>query len=152
MIKMKTKYDFFGIVSDKGFRSTFALLVLTMLVGLTLSSFVFAATEPDPSMDVQCVLATLICRVFQLVFYIAGAIAALVIVVAGIKWIGSGDDPSARGQAKSTVVHAVIGLVIVLIAVFLVSWIVAGVTGASMANPISFISGACDPAEICLIQ
>ncbi len=89
-------------------------------------------------------LACLICRVFNLIFYITSAIAALVIIVAGVKWIGSGDDPSARGAAKNTIVHAIIGLIIVLVAVFLVWWLVSGISGAQMVNPTSWISGCSD--------
>lgn len=52
---------------------------------------------------------------------IAGGVAVLVIVVNGVKWIGSSDDPGARKQAKEGIIHAVVGLVIVIIAVEIVS-------------------------------
>lgn len=54
---------------------------------------------------------------------IAGGVAVLVIVVNGVKWIGSSDDPGARKQAKEGIVHAVVGLVIVLIAVEIVTMV-----------------------------
>jgi len=46
------------------------------------------------------------------------------IIVAGIKWITSSDDPEARNSAKSQVFNVIIGLIIVLLAAFLVSFIV----------------------------
>jgi len=71
--------------------------------------------------DVICTIAKNLRIMLEL---IAGAIAALVIVINGIKWTGSSDDPGARKQAKAGIIHAVVGLVIVLIAVEVVSLVV----------------------------
>jgi len=56
---------------------------------------------------------------------IAGAVATLIIVMNGIRWIGSSDDPGARKKAKEGIVHAVVGLIIVLVAVEIVALIVS---------------------------
>ena len=74
--------------------------------------------------------ATTICGVMNnvrwLLEMIAGAVATLIIVINGIKWIGSSDDPGARKQAKEGIVHAVVGLVIVIVAVEIVALIYSG--------------------------
>lgn len=62
----------------------------------------------------------------NLLMMIAGAIATLVIVINGIKWTGSSDDPGARKQAKQGIIHAIVGLVIVMIAVNVVALIYTG--------------------------
>ena len=57
---------------------------------------------------------------------IAAAIGILVMVLQGIKWIGSADDPGARKQAKQGLVHAIIGMIIVVIAIWVVAMIMTG--------------------------
>ncbi|MEM4347405.1 MAG: hypothetical protein QW802_02325 [Candidatus Altiarchaeota archaeon] len=130
---MKTKHNFFGFKLDRKFLISAILLMEILIAGL-----VYAQATQPPLGDV---LTCLICRVFYLIFWATAAIAALVILIAGVKWIGSGDDPSARGAAKGTIVHAIIGLIIVIIAVFLVWWVVGGF--GQMGDPRGFIDG-CD--------
>ncbi len=119
------------------------LLVLGLLFLVQMGTVMGAEGEEN----IHFALTYIICRIFQIIFYIAGAITALVIVVAGIKWIGSGDDPAARGSAKNTIVHAIIGLIIVLIAVFLVSWIIGAFSGV-MYDPAAFILSDCGEITI----
>lgn len=72
-----------------------------------------------------------ICAVYRLIKDVAGAIAALVITIAGFKWVGSAEDPGARKQAKDNIVHAIVGMLIISIAVDIVKLItdVASVCG-----------------------
>ncbi|MEM2918560.1 MAG: TrbC/VirB2 family protein [Candidatus Altiarchaeota archaeon] len=130
---MKTKHNFFGFKLDKKYLSISVLLLLSVLI----------TTVYAQALDIKSTLCVLICRVFNLIFFISTGIAALIIIAAGIKWIGSGDDPSARGAAKSTIVHAIIGLIVVIIAVFLVWWIAGSLTGVDILNPTGFITGDC---------
>lgn len=88
-------------------------------------------------------IACLLCRIMQIFFLIVGVLATLVIVIGGIKWIGSGEDPEARTQAKSTIIHAIIGIIIVLVAGYIVSWIVVSFGVIRIADPITAIGG-CD--------
>jgi len=50
----------------------------------------------------------------------------LMIVVGGLKWMGAMEDVNARAQAKTTVIHAIIGLIIVVIAMWVVNWMFIG--------------------------
>lgn len=90
---------------------------------------------------VPLIFSCIFCRLFNFFYYISTAIAALVIVIAGIKWIASGDDANARGSAKSSIIHAIIGLVIVIISAFLVEWVVTGVSAAQILDPTTFLDG-----------
>ena len=93
-----------------------SLLLLT-LVGLVAASGGLATAKTK--------ICDILYNVRDLLTFIAGGVAAVVIVLQGIKWIGSAEDPGARKQAKQGIIHAVVGLVIVLIAV----WIVVMVVG-----------------------
>jgi len=93
------------------------LLLMTNLV----SALVSGVSETTEIFDV---MACIICQIMQFFYYIVGIIATLMIIVAGIKWITSSDDPEARNSAKSQVFNVIIGLIIVLLAAFLVSFIV----------------------------
>ena len=78
--------------------------------------------------------ATAICKIlFNLQFLltsIAGGLGIVVITLQGIKWIGSAEDPGARKQAKQGIIHAVVGLIIVILAVFIVGLVfTAGTCG-----------------------
>lgn len=75
---------------------------------------------------VVSLINALICRLIQVLWGIAAAVATIVIVIAGIKWIGSAEDAGARAQAKATIVHAIIGLIIVVIALSVVNWAITG--------------------------
>ncbi len=93
--------------------------VLTIGMVLLIAGMVTAQTTVD---DVTTLINDLICRLVQVLYAISAAVATVVIVIAGIKWIGSSEDAGARAQAKSTIIHALIGLIIVIIALSLVNW------------------------------
>lgn len=65
-----------------------------------------------------------ICNIFggvnQFLWILAGGIGTIVITLQGIKWIGSAEDKDARKQAKMGIIHAMIGLIIVVLAVWIV--------------------------------
>lgn len=92
------------------------LAVLVMLVGY--------ATAQIPGTGAGTAAGSLVCQILSnvKVFFelIATGIAIVIIVINGIKWIGSSDDPGARKQAKEGIVHAIVGLIIVILAVEIV--------------------------------
>lgn len=56
-------------------------------------------------------------------FGILGAIAVLMIVLAGFRYILSAGDPSAAGKAKNGIVYACVGLVIAIAAEVIVQFV-----------------------------
>ncbi|MEA3255164.1 MAG: hypothetical protein U9Q22_04970 [Candidatus Altiarchaeota archaeon] len=114
-----SKYGILKALTDKKLKIMFILGVLL----LTNLGMVFGSPAGDADI-VKLKLACLICRILTLFLFVAGAIAALVIVIAGIRWVGSGEDPGARTAAKSSVVSALVGLIIIVLAVYLVTWLV----------------------------
>lgn len=59
---------------------------------------------------------------------IAGAIALLVIVIAGIKYITSQGNPQEVAKAKNAIIYAGVGLVVLLLADAIVAFVVKGTT------------------------
>ena len=75
-------------------------------------------------------ITSVICEIFKGVVNITGALAAAFFMIAGIKWVASRDDAGARNSARTAMIHAIIGLIIVLIA----KTLVAGVSGVGVAT------------------
>jgi hypothetical protein len=71
-----------------------------------------------------------ICMIYDVMKNMAGGLAALVITIAGFKWVGSAEDPGARKQAKDTIIHAIIGMLLISVATDLVK-LITGSTGCS---------------------
>jgi hypothetical protein len=64
-----------------------------------------------------------------------GTVAVVMIVVGGFKYITSGGDSGKVAGAKSTLVYAVIGLVIVAMAQFIAQFVLKEVTKSGNGNP-----------------
>lgn len=62
--------------------------------------------------------------VVNLISLVVGIVAVIMIMVAGFKYITSAGDSSKISSAKSTIIYAVIGLVIVAFAQFIVKFVV----------------------------
>jgi hypothetical protein len=61
------------------------------------------------------------------IFYVAGAVAVLIIIIGGIGYIASTGDPGRITKAKNTILYAVIGLVVVILARAIVAFVVGRV-------------------------
>ena len=64
-------------------------------------------------------------KIYNLVKYIATAIAALVLLFAGVNYMLSGSDPKKRDNSKAMATYVVVGLVIIWAAPLVVSFIVS---------------------------
>ncbi len=104
---------------------------------LILGFLVMAIGTVAAQATVVSLINTLICRLITVLWGISAAVATIVIVIAGIKWIGSSEDAGARAQAKATIVHAIIGLIIVIIALSIVNWAISG------AGPLATLTFQC---------
>ncbi len=67
-------------------------------------------------------------KVMQLVFGLAGAIALLVITFAGTMYVLSQGDPQKVAKAKQTIIFALVGLVVTVLAYSIVSFVVTRLT------------------------
>jgi hypothetical protein len=62
--------------------------------------------------------------VLSIVFAIIGAAALLIITISGFRYITSAGDPQKASQAKSSIVYALVGLIIAISAQAIVAFIV----------------------------
>jgi hypothetical protein len=87
-----------------------AICLLVFLVFMVLFSSVVSA---DFAGDITPKVASVVCSFYTAFKSIATGIAALVMVIAGVKWVASENDPGARKAAKDAMIHAIVGLIII---------------------------------------
>jgi hypothetical protein len=63
-------------------------------------------------------------KALQMTFGVAGAVAVLIIVIAGFQYVMSTGDPQSTNKAKNTILYALIGLVICVFAFSIVTFVV----------------------------
>ncbi len=80
----------------------------------------------DPTTKVNTIL-TLVINMFSLV---VGVAAVIMIIVGGLRYIISGGDSGSVTSAKNTILYAIIGLVIVALAQFIVKFVLNKVGGS----------------------
>ncbi len=76
-------------------------------------------TSGDPNDTLKRVAKTII-NVFSV---IVGIVAVIMVIYGGFRYITSGGDSGKVGNAKNTLIYAIIGLVIVALAQFLVHFV-----------------------------
>lgn len=67
----------------------------------------------------------IVSNVLNTVYFVSGIVAVVVIILAGYKYTTSIGDAAAVTKAKTSILHAVIGLVVIALA-FGVTWFVIG--------------------------
>jgi uncharacterized membrane protein len=65
--------------------------------------------------------------------WIVGVIAVIMIIVGGLKYITSGGDSGNVSSAKNTILYALVGLVIVALAQFIVRFVLGQATSITGA-------------------
>lgn len=89
-------------------------------------------------------VATLQCIpvVFKLVLnwllILAGTVALIFVILSGISYITSGGDQKKLENAKHTLTYAILGLIVILAAIFIIR-IISYVTGVDCINRFGFI-------------
>lgn len=66
--------------------------------------------------------------VLNIVFAIAGAIALLVITIAGFHYVLSQGNPQEVAKSKNAIIYAGVGLILLILATAIVNFVIAGVT------------------------
>ena len=84
---------------------------------------IILATEIDPGALPEGDTDAQIQEILSIVFGLAGAIALLVIVVSGFRYILSAGEPERINKAKNGVIYALIGLILVITAQAIVAFV-----------------------------
>ena len=76
--------------------------------------------EPTDSPSVEDVISTVV----TILSYIIGAASVIVIIVGGFKYITSGGDSNKVGSAKNTIIYALIGLAVAVLAQVIIRFVI----------------------------
>ncbi len=79
-------------------------------------------------------IANIVKVVVQIISYIAGAVAVIMIIVSGFNYITSGGDSNKVAAAKNTLIYAVIGIAIAVLAQVIVNVTVKTASDATKPN------------------
>lgn len=82
-------------------------------------------TENEEGQSPDQVLNDLVADIINLFSWVVGIVAVIMIIVGGFRYITSGGDSTSVGNAKNTIMYAIIGLIIVALS----QWIVRFVLG-----------------------
>ena len=69
-------------------------------------------------------ITTTVTGVINIILYILGALAVIMIIYSGILYVLSGGDANNVTKAKNTLMYAIIGLVVALVAYAIVNFVV----------------------------
>ena len=70
-------------------------------------------------------------QVTNIILYIVGIIAVIMLIIGGIKYVISGGDSKKVTDAKNTVLYAIIGLVIAFLAFAIVNFVISALPSSS---------------------
>lgn len=77
----------------------------------------------------QSTLTKVIRTALQLLSLVAGVIAVIMIIVAGLKYITSQGDSTSTASARKTLIYAIVGLVVVVMAQIIVQFVLKRASG-----------------------
>lgn len=78
-----------------------------------------ACTDPDAGNQ----LGNFIKQIINILLFIIGAVAVIMIIVGGLRYVTSGGDASSTKAARDTILYAVVGLVVAVMAFAIVNFV-----------------------------
>lgn len=93
-------------------------------VGGTFNAGTGECADPPGESSVNDVLAT----VLNFLSLIAGIIAVIMIIIAGLRFITGQGEPSSVAQARNAIIYAAVGIVIVVLSQVLVQFVIGEAT------------------------
>lgn len=117
---------------------TYALASLLLVLGLSFVSTVgfgqvALATAASEIIDGQAAtgqdgdLKAFILNITNLLLFVLGAIAVIVIIIGGIKYTTSDGDSAKIKSAKDTILYAIVGIVVALLAYAIVHFVISSI-------------------------
>ncbi|MBD3387643.1 MAG: hypothetical protein GF416_01220 [Candidatus Altiarchaeales archaeon] len=104
--------------------------IFTIAMMLNLGAVMAQSSGAQSAKEVIC---NVLSNIHWLLYSISGGVAVLVVTIQGLKWIGSAEDPALRKAAKSGIIHAFVGLILVQSAIWIISMTTIGTCG--ITNP-----------------
>lgn len=84
-----------------------------------------SASDADPS--ASGTLRTTIQKIINILLFIIGIIAVIVIVIAGIQYATSGGNAEQSSKAKNAIIYAVVGIIVAVMAYAIVGFVVGNI-------------------------
>ena len=114
---------------EKGRKSIFnAVIGLAIsLSAVAITNFVFEIVGAAPSTTGEVAQLTgeqILTNALNMVYFIAGTIAVVMIIFSGISYITSSGDSGKVTKAKNTLTYSIVGLIIVLVAFAITSFVI----------------------------
>lgn len=79
-------------------------------------------------------LANLASNIINLFSIVVGVISVIMIIVGGFRYVTSGGESNNVSGAKNTIIYAIIGLVIVALAQFIVKFVLSKVSATNLTS------------------
>lgn len=92
-------------------------------------------TDPKAAGGANQRVNALIANVTNILSLIVGIVAVIMIIVSGFKYVTSGGDSARVSSAKTTIIYAIIGLIIVVLAQIIVRFVIGKATGSTTGAP-----------------
>ena len=76
-------------------------------------------------------------QITNTILYVVGIVSVIMLIYGGLRYVTSGGDSKKVTDAKNTILYAIIGLIISILAFSIVNFVINAVTGTnnSAANP-----------------
>jgi len=87
-----------------------------------------------PSVPSTTSFSTLVGGIINIALYVGGGIAVLYLIYGGITYVTAGADQEKATQARTTIVNAIIGIIIIALALVLVNWVTSAITPATTSG------------------
>lgn len=116
------------------------LLSLMALVGIATAVPTYVSAAPADKINEGVIaigggepqnqrpLAAIVRDIVNVILYVLGAIAVIMIIIGGFRYVLSGGDSSSVTAAKNTIFYAVIGLIVAILAYAIVNFVVGSLT------------------------
>lgn len=67
--------------------------------------------------------------ILKLIYYVAGAVAIIMMILAGFRYITANGDPNAIKKAKNQILYGVVGLIIIMVAFAITDFVLGRIKG-----------------------
>ena len=86
------------------------------IVHVVAATLVGGAVDPTTGLPVVAADSATLANILNTVYFWAGSIAVLMIVIGGVLYVTSGGNPSNVTKAKDTIIYSLVGLVVIILA------------------------------------
>jgi uncharacterized membrane protein len=80
-------------------------------------------------------IGDLIKRIINILTMLVGAVAVVMLIVAGFRYVTSAGSDAGTAAAKKTIIYAIVGLIVVALAQVIVHFVINNVVNANSNNP-----------------